>query len=265
MLLGYNYIESLLKIVKKYNVNLIEIYSNLSLLNEKYIKLFKEYNVQVATSFYSQNSEKHDKITGIIGSQKKTLDSLDLLYRNNVKFRIGIVMMNENIAEKDTLRKWLNERYNLNDSKNFDIVRPIGRADNNALIPQKEFNEKFLNTTEILNAQNFNSYYYNKKFNSCWGDKVCLKPDGKIYPCVMSNISFGNYKDVLKILSNKNSYRFLTKDKIKRCKNCEKRYLCFECRAMLSKTKHDLKITPYLCTYDIKTSKFKNKRKVKYE
>ena len=111
----------------------------------------------------------------------------------------------------------------------------------------KEFNEKFENTSKNLNAQHCSNYYYNKIYNPCWGDKVCLKSDGKIYPCVMSKISFGNYKEVIKILSNKNSYRFLTKDKIKRCKNCEKRYLCFECRAMLSKTKHNLKMTPYKC------------------
>lgn len=73
----------------------------------------------------------------------------------------------------------------------------------------------------------------------------------------MSKVKVGKFKNVNKILRQRNSYRFLTKDKIKICKKCEYRYLCSECRAMYSDKKSNLKSKPFTCSYDPKKSIFK--------
>lgn len=73
----------------------------------------------------------------------------------------------------------------------------------------------------------------------------------------MSNIKVGNYQNIIKLLSASNSYRFLTKDKIKICKKCEYRYLCLECRAIYSKTRKEWTDKPFTCLYNTKTLKFK--------
>lgn len=259
LLRGKIFVENLLKLLAKYNIETIEIFSNLSLMDNDYIEMFKKYNVSVATSLYSQNSETNDFITQTKGSLENTIKKLKNLKENNIKFRVGIIIMEQNKDEKDSLRTWINNLFELNDLKKFDIIRPIGRGENNINIPKEIFKEQYIDQIKHVNFLNFLNYDYNKKYNSCWGNKICLKSNGKLYPCVMSKVQVGNYKNILKILNKKNSYRFLTKDKIKVCKFCEYRYLCNECRAMYSKNKRDLKCKPFTCTYNPLTNKFGGK------
>ena len=257
MLMSKTFLTDLIKLIKTYKIQTIEFYSNLSLLDMDFISLFKKYNIQVATSFYSINENIHDKITGVKGSYKTSLKAMDVLSKNNIPFRIGVVIMEENKDDFNKLRKWLNNKYNLQDEKMCDIVRPIGRGQSLIHIPQKLFSSRYINSIRNIGINNFQSYYYNKNFNSCWGNKICLKSDGNLYPCVMSKYCMGNYKRVEKILNNKNSYRFLTKDKIKVCNECEFRYLCNECRAMYAINKVNLSDKPFTCTYNPCTNKFK--------
>lgn len=253
---GKKFIIELLDMLSKIDIKYIEIYTNLSFLDDDYIEIFKKYNVHIATSLYSSIPEVNDSITQIKGSQETTIKNLDILKKNNIPFRIGIVIMKQNMNDASSLRKYLNERYNLKDTKNYDIIRPMGRGEIKENIPYELFKDRYINQMKNIPNYSYNFYWYNKVFNSCWGNKVCLKYDGNIYPCVMSKISFGNYKNVNKILNVKNSYRFINKDKVKICKKCEFRYLCTECRAMYSSKKKNLKEKPFTCTYNPKIGIF---------
>lgn len=257
LLRGKEFIENLLKIISKHDVGFIEIYTNLSLLDNDYLEMFKKYNVHVATSLYSQNEKVHDEITGINGSYKLLMHNLAHLKKMNIPFRIGIIIMKQNEKEKDTLRDWANKKFDLKERKQYDIVRPVGRARIVNLDNQKLFQEKYYIKNNNFLPYNFQTYMYNKIFNSCWGDKVCIKSNGEIYPCVMSNVKVGNYKDIIGCLTRKNSYRFLTKDKIHGCKKCEYRYLCTECRAIYTQNKKELKDKPFVCMYNTKTNEFR--------
>lgn len=259
LLRGKEFIEKMLIMLRKYKIPMIEIFSNLSLIDEEYINLFKKYDVRLATSFYSTNPQINDTITGIKGSCSTTISKLDLLKENNIKFRVAVIILKQNESEKDKIRLWLNDRYGLDDKKAYDIVRPIGRGSNYDNIPVNLFNEKYKDPAKHIMPFAYNYINYSKTFNSCWGNKICLKSNGEIYPCVMSKICFGNYKAVLKILDKKSSYRFLTKDKIKGCKHCEFRYLCLECRAMYSGNKKELKDKPFTCSYNPKKAKYETK------
>lgn len=250
LLRGYEFLESLLRLLKTYNISTIEVFSNLSLLDETFVYLFKKYDVKIATSFYSCNPDIHDSITNVKGSQMTTLKKLDILKENNISFRIAIVLLKQNKMEKDSLRNWLNLRYNLHDVKKYDIIRPIGRGNNIENVPIELFNEQYKDSIKHIPHFAYNFFYNNQIYNSCWGNKVCLKSNGKIYPCVMAKICLGNFKNIIKILNNKNSYRYLSKDKINTCKICEFRYLCMECRAMYAISKKQLKNKPYLCSYN---------------
>lgn len=256
LLRGKSFIKNLIKLLRTYKIKTIEIFSNLSLIDQDYINIFKKYNISIATSIYSQNRTIHDNITGIKGSHKKTISSLELLQKNKIPFRIGIVIMNKNKEEKSSLRNWLNTKFSIEDKKNYDIIRPIGRAKNFEHIPQDLFQERYVNSIRHISKNNFYKHFYNKVFNSCWGDKICLKSNGELYPCVMSKFCLGNYKNVSKILDSKKSYRFLNKDKIKICNKCELRYLCEECRAMYSNSNKNIFDKPFTCSYNPTTCEF---------
>lgn len=256
LLRGKTFINNLIKLLRKYQIQTIEIFTNLSLLDDEYIDIFKKNNIRIATSFYSQNEIIHDSITGIKGSQKKTLSSLELLQKNQIPFRIGIVIMNKNKDEKNSLRDWLNAKFNLVDRKNYDIIRPVGRAQDFEHIPRDLFQERYVNSIKNITKNNFNKYFYNKIFNSCWGNKICLKSDGTLYPCVMSKYCLGSFKKINKVLDGKHSYRFLNKSKIKICNRCEFRYLCEECRAMYSNSNKNILDKPFTCFYNPSTCMF---------
>lgn len=259
LLRGEEFVEKILSMLRRYKIPIIEIFSNLSLVNENYIKLFKKYNVRIATSFYSTIPKINDTITGVNGSYITSTSKLNLLKENDIKFRVAVIILKQNEHEKDSIRAWLNNRYGLDDKKAYDLVRPIGRGGNYDNIPLNLFNEKYKNPAKHIMSFAYDYIDYNKIFNSCWGNKICLKSNGELYPCVMSKICIGKHKDVLKILDKKTSYRFLTKDKTKTCKHCEFRYLCLECRAMYSDNKKELKDKPFICSYNPKKAKYEIK------
>lgn len=257
LLRGKDFIKSLILLLKKYPIKTIEIYTNLSLIDMDYINFFKQNKINIATSLYSQNEDIHDTITGIKGSFNKSMKIIEMLKEKDIPVRIGAVLMPLNYQEKDTITNWVHEKLNIN-QVNYDVVRPVGRAKNNI-----ENLSLFLHHNKdnnIFTPQEFKSYFYNKKFNPCWGNKVCIKNDGFVYPCIMSNIKIGNFKDINYILNGKNSYRFLNKDKITKCKSCEFRYLCSECRAIGTTNKLNIRKQPLLCKLKfIKGRKNENK------
>ena len=228
---GKKFIFSLINLLKNFHVKEIEIFTNLSFVDDEYIRFFKKNNIKIATSFYSKDEKIHDEITGTQGSQQNSLEKIQQLISNDISVRIGIVILNKNIVEATSLRSWLNNKLNLSDPKQYDVIRPMGRGNNLQHIPMQLFEKTFV-IRNYLPYYDFDKYFYNKHFNSCWGNKICLKSDGFLYPCVMSKFKLGHYKKINNILMKHSSYRFLTKDKVKKCKVCKYKYLCDECRAM---------------------------------
>jgi len=76
------------------------------------------------------------------------------------------------------------------------------------------------------------SYQFNKICNTCWGHKIAITKDGKLRPCIFSNIIIADIEEIDKIetIEKIKSYWFITKDRVERCKECEFRYVCFDCR-----------------------------------
>ncbi len=102
-------------------------------------------------------------------------------------------------------------------------------------------------------------YIFNKKYNSCWGKKIAITKDGKIRPCIYSEIIIGdiNKDDIEDIMKKAKKYWNITKDKVKICKDCELRYVCFDCREIAQrKNNGNLYATNPLCTYNPYTGKW---------
>ena len=95
-------------------------------------------------------------------------------------------------------------------------------------------------------------YTFNKYFNSCWGRKIAVTRDGKIRPCIFSRIIIGDLSNdnIGDIVEKAKEYRTITKDKVERCKDCELRYACFDCRVLASESNGNLFAVNPLCKYD---------------
>jgi radical SAM protein with 4Fe4S-binding SPASM domain len=106
-------------------------------------------------------------------------------------------------------------------------------------------------TGEFVGIQD-HAYRFNKSYNNCWGAKIAIKKDGSIRPCIYSrtvigNISADNYTD---IWEKADRYRKITKEKVEKCKDCEFKFACFDCREIAIQKGGRLLATNPTCTYD---------------
>jgi radical SAM protein with 4Fe4S-binding SPASM domain len=90
--------------------------------------------------------------------------------------------------------------------------------------------------------------------NSCWAKKIAVTKDGKIRPCIYSNIVIGNMyddEDIQSVVKKALKYWDINKDKVEKCKNCELRYACFDCREIAQrKSNGNLYAKNPYCNYD---------------
>jgi radical SAM protein with 4Fe4S-binding SPASM domain len=95
-------------------------------------------------------------------------------------------------------------------------------------------------------------YNFNRNFNSCWGKKITILKDRTARPCKHSRIILGDifHDDVNVIVDKANEYWKLTKDKVEKCKNCELRYICFDCREIALREGGKISSANPYCKYD---------------
>lgn len=89
---------------------------------------------------------------------------------------------------------------------------------------------------------NLYRFSHNLKYHPCLGGTLAISYGGRVLPCpLLRNHSFGSIKnkELYRIFENERreieKYWHLTLDKIERCKNCEFRYVCNDCRALEEK------------------------------
>jgi radical SAM protein with 4Fe4S-binding SPASM domain len=81
-------------------------------------------------------------------------------------------------------------------------------------------------------------YYFNSKFNPCWGKSIAIDIFGNVKPClwynnVVGNIEVDQFEEIVKKLTE--MYWKLNKDRIEKCCDCELRYVCSDCRVEAEK------------------------------
>lgn len=102
------------------------------------------------------------------------------------------------------------------------------------------------------------SYKFNMEYNSCWGMKIAITKKGEIRPCIYSNFSIGNIQelDIDEILKRISFYWRLNKNKVKKCNQCEFRFLCFDCREIPKNINNDIFSANTFCKYNPLTGKW---------
>lgn len=126
-------------------------------------------------------------------------------------------------------------------------------ADEIIVIP-KDFNQciKESTVTGEFKKINENTYGFNMKYNSCWGRKIAITEHSEVKPCVFSDIVVGNLKEhkILDLIDKLKFYWELSKSKITKCKDCELKYICFDCRVIAKQKGGELLSPNPLCQYD---------------
>jgi radical SAM protein with 4Fe4S-binding SPASM domain len=239
-------LKDMLKYVKG-KFEFIEIFTNGTLLKEDDFKLLVENNIsKVALSVYSNIPSEHDKVTQVIGSHDKLMNTIKKLEEYNIPYRIANIRMKG--IETGIEETGKEETGIIKEKTGYDFVRLSGRGNlqlyNKDLLREKlitkERYQKKLNPTIVMN---------NMKYNNCFSSKLYIDIDLNIYPCVMERrVKHGNiHKEGIKEIL-KEELIHLTKDKIDDCKYCEYRYACYDCRP--DSLSGDFKGKPWYCTYN---------------
>jgi radical SAM protein with 4Fe4S-binding SPASM domain len=221
-----------------------EIFCNGTLLDEVVVKNIAKYsNAKVAVSLYSFIASEHDKITGIAGSQKKTLNAIDLLKQHNIPVRyVGIYV--------DRLKVGQHKEYGKNYKQ--DYIRLTGRANLNLYNPTL-LREKLI-TLDKFTSKCTKERVLDLHKTKCFSKFLYISSNFDVFPCVMERrVKHGNLRNerLPTIIQKKLLHH--SKNDVEGCKDCEFRHLCKDCRPdSLSGIFND---KPWYCTYEVYNGK----------
>lgn len=218
----------------------VTVFTNASKMTDSLAELFAKYGVRTAVSVYSYIPRMHDKVTKVPGSHMRTMDGLECLHRHGVPFRVANVRMaGIEIGEKNT---------DLFDLKGKgDIVRLTGRA-SAGLLDEKLIRAKLITEETFTPVLERDAVIRSVSGHNCFSRRLYIAADMNVYPCVMERrLCHGNLKTHgLADLLNSEIIGF-NKTKVDGCKECEFRYVCFDCRP--NTLTGNLQEKPWYCTY----------------
>jgi radical SAM protein with 4Fe4S-binding SPASM domain len=143
----------------------------------------------------------------------------------------------------------------------IDKIHYYGKKELTEIIPGVEVigkEKNFSKCTELSTVdgelKKIHEYFYrfNKAYNTCWGKKLAITNDLKVRPCIYSRIIIGdiNRDNADDLIENALKYWGITKDKVEKCKDCELRYTCFDCRESAYRATGNLFAANPNCNYN---------------
>lgn len=152
----------LLKKSKSIGFEYIEVFTNLTRLPEEVLNFAAENDIKFATSVYSDDSQVHDAVTRVRSSHTRTVTNLKRLTGKGVESRAAIIKFEQSEAAVERTRTFLKDIGVK--SVRASQVREFGRGE------------------EIVGGK----AHMAALCGHCWDSKLCVAPNGAVYPCVMA-------------------------------------------------------------------------------
>ncbi|MCI2421572.1 radical SAM protein [Saccharopolyspora sp. K220] len=140
----------------------IEVFTNLTRLTEDVLRFAELNGICFATSVYSYDPAAHDAITTVRTSHARTIANLKRLINSGVTTRAAMINIRQDESEIGRTRQFL-EDLGVG-SVRGSHVREFGRG------------EAVTGGRARMSAL----------CGHCWDGKLCVAPDGVVYPCVMA-------------------------------------------------------------------------------
>ncbi|MDF2499771.1 MAG: Radical domain protein [Anaerosporomusa subterranea] len=237
----------------------IEIFTNATLVRESDIEFFKRHQVRVATTIYADNAAIHDTVTKNPGSFERTLSAARSIVAAGIPLRIASIIMKPNEGEVENIMR-LCEELGV-ESGPPDVVRPTGRGDDEALLPETYCRLP----VQPPFAVDPDAFFQAQRVNPCLAGKIAVTAAGDVIPCIFArsmvcgNILHTSLRDVLTGAPLKECWH-TTRDCVEKCGDCEYRYACHDCRPLAQgadQNKNWLAASPG-CSYNPYTGKWED-------
>lgn len=247
---------------------IINILSNLVLVNDKHIEILKEINPSlVQVSLYSMKAEEHDAITLRKGSFIKTKNAIERLVAADIPVQISCPVMKLNRKSyKDVLQYASKLRIKAQtdfimmaqaDGDTNNLAQRISLEETAELLTDMlEFDHDYLDTTLQQEPKSLDIEKF-KKMPVCGVgvDNICLTANGDYYPCagwqgmVVGNAYKQSLKDIWKNSPELKQLRTVSNGSFPECIVCEARDYCAMCLVRnYNENNGDMfKITKHFC------------------
>lgn len=164
-------LPQMIRVASQHGYSFIEVFTNATHIGESLLRTFLDHRVNMATSFYSDDSETHDAITGHRGSFNRTVQTLRRVQAEGLPVRVGIIETRANAGHGERAIQFLNN-LGITNIK-VDVQRGVGRGADVAV----------------------RSHPMSQLCGECWKGKLCVTSTGTAYPCVFSRFAdLGNAK-----------------------------------------------------------------------
>lgn len=209
----------------------IEIFTNATLVDDACVEFFKKYKVNIATTIYADNAEKHDQVTLHKGSFQKTMGAIRKILDAGIPLRIASIIMKANELEVENILKLCQELGV--ESRDPDVVRPTGRGEDKDLQPEA-YSKPPIQPPFYTDPHTF---MMAQQYNSCLAGKIAVTSNGDVIPCIFArdqvcgNVLAQSLHEILNGQSLKQCW-CTTKDVVEKCQDCEYRYACNDCRPL---------------------------------
>jgi radical SAM protein with 4Fe4S-binding SPASM domain len=214
----------------------IEIVTNATLITPEKASRIKELGARVVVAIFSDDPAVHDGITRTPGSHAKTLGAIAMLEERGVPVRVEVVLMRSNQhTMESTLAFKKGQGWG---TRGPDPLRPMGRGDDPALMPDFEKLVQYGLLLEPKFTARRETIAHYASGHSCLLGKVAVTELGDVLPCIFTrNHSAGNVlvSRALAPILRSQAVRQIwgaTKDQVMVCRDCEYRYVCFDCRPL---------------------------------
>lgn len=147
----------------------VEVYSNLTHIRPALWRAFDRRGVSLATSYYSDQAEQHERITQGKGSHARTRANILEALDRGIPLRVGIVEVNpgQRVAEAEAELRALGVT-----RINTDRARKVGRAATDTIPTVDEL------------------------CGHCFRHRVSIDPDGNVSGCILSRfLEAGNVRE----------------------------------------------------------------------
>ncbi|MBV9483807.1 MAG: radical SAM protein [Acidobacteria bacterium] len=165
---------------------LVEVFSNLTHVSPSLWEVFSQPGVRLATSYYTDDPDQHEKITQRRGSYAHTKANIIEAVRRSISLRVGLI----NVDDDQRVEQARSELKALGVQEiGMDRLRQVGRGIRN----------QQPNISQLC--------------GSCGGGSIAILPDGTVSPCPISRwITIGNVHE-------EQLFSILTSQKIARSRN----------------------------------------------
>lgn len=216
----------------------LEIYTNGQVLyeNEKLLEdLIKLYPHRVSLSLYSLNEEIHEKITGVKGSFKKTINVIRKLKENNISVGIKCFLTKYNVDSYLELKEFAKEN-KLSLQVDCKFINNENNKNKNVQLTQEQLLKLYSDKKSLFKVKKFSITEEFKKSTLCSAGQTSLtiNPNLNVYCCPTLQLPLGNLKNetITTIWKNNNPTSTLYKireTKKQDLKECWKDEFCQYC------------------------------------